>query len=205
MKTLYVASGNAHKIQEIQAILKELVFDIKGLDTIKGYQAPEETGSSFIENARIKADSLKLFLQKTPPNNFDASTTYIIADDSGLECDDLGGEPGIRSARYAGENATDAQNNQKLIDEYNQNTHLSRGAHFTCALALITPDGIVHEIIEKCNGHITLAAKGDHGFGYDPHFYLEELGKSMAELSQAEKNKISHRGKALRKLMDVLT
>ena len=134
----------------------------------------------------------------------DKKNIFILADDSGLECEDLEGAPGVYSARFAGENATDAQNNQKLIEKLRVITHLTRAARYVCALVVITPDGKQHEIEETCEGLITFEPKGKNGFGYDPYFYLPEYNQTMAELDPQEKNKVSHRGKALKKLLKML-
>jgi len=157
-----------------------------------------------MENARIKALALSDYLKKSSDRQLATSDYFILADDSGLECEDLGGLPGVQSARFAGENATDDQNNQKLIHLFQQQTHLSRAIQYVCAMILILPDGKEIEIEETCQGHIVFVPKGKNGFGYDPYFYLESYDKTMAELSPDEKNKISHRGKALRLLVKEL-
>ncbi|MBF0104743.1 MAG: non-canonical purine NTP pyrophosphatase, partial [Deltaproteobacteria bacterium] len=159
---------------------------------------------TFIENARIKAVSLKNYLLNKQPSGVAMDETYIVADDSGLECEDLDGQPGVQSARFAGEHATDAENNAKLVSMFAVTTHLTRAAQYVCALVLLFPDGSSKEIIETCQGFITLSPQGDGGFGYDPHFYLDRYNKTMAELPLDEKNKISHRGKAIRKLVRIL-
>lgn len=196
MKTLYIASNNKHKIRELEQMLSGKGFVVKGLQEFPDYKSPEETGKNFMENAHIKALALRKKIK--------AKNIFIIADDSGLECEDLEGAPGIYSARFAGENATDEQNNKKLIEKLKTITHLTRAARYVCALALITPDGKQHEIQETCEGLITFEPKGKNGFGYDPYFYLPEHNKTMAELDPEQKNKISHRGKALQKLYGIL-
>lgn len=196
MKTIYVATKNDHKLKEITEILDSESFDVLGVGDFPDYESPDETGSSFIENAQIKARALKDFLKAKGKHDF-----YVLADDSGLECEDLDGAPGIHSARFAGPDATDEQNNQKLLQEFQNVTHHSRAAQYACAIVLIDPNGEESEILENCTGRIVMTPKGKNGFGYDPYFFLEELDKTMAELTSEEKNKISHRGKALRRLV----
>lgn len=208
LKTIYIASGNKHKIKELAVMLAPKGFAVRGLEGCVGFVAPEETGSTFLENAKIKARALRDFLVKQGGGNIKSGhgmpCPYVIADDSGLVCDDLNGEPGVLSARYAGPNATDAENNQKLVEMFNTVTHWSRTARYVCVLCLIKPDGTETHFEGVCEGVITLVPQGAGGFGYDPHFYLENLNKTMAELTLSEKNKISHRAKALGLLLKSL-
>lgn len=197
MKTVIVASKNIHKLREIKEILAGVDFEVKGLEEFPDYISPKETGSTFMENAYIKAKALRQYISAS-------DKVYILADDSGLVCDDLHGQPGVNSARFAGENATDEDNNKKLVEMFQDVTHWSRAARYVCAMVLFHPDGSEMEIEEICKGCIVLVPKGENGFGYDPYFYLEEYNKTMAELPSEEKNKISHRGKALRKLVQEL-
>lgn len=196
---LFVASQNTHKVQEIQETLSafDLDFEVKSLKEFPDYQAPEETGETFVENARIKAEALKNYLS----SHEETQDWMVLADDSGLECEDLNGEPGVYSARFAGPNATDADNNQKLVECFQNQTHATRAAQYVCCLVVMKPTGEELHLQEVCQGHIVLEPKGKNGFGYDPYFYLEELDKTMAELLPQEKNKISHRGKALLSLV----
>lgn len=204
-KTLYIASTNKHKIQELGQMLSGEDFEVRGLEKFQNYISPEETGKTFLENARIKAQALRNFLKSsTSDQRLATGDHFILADDSGLICDDLGGQPGVESARFAGPNATDAENNQKLVESFSEITHWSRSARYVCALVLLKPDGSEIDIEEKCEGRIVLVPAGTLGFGYDPYFYVEEFNKTMAELSPQEKNKISHRGKALRRLLIAL-
>jgi XTP/dITP diphosphohydrolase len=198
MKTIIIASKNKHKISEIKHMLSNLAFTTKSLLDFPDYGSPEETGATFLENAHIKARALTDYLQNTN------SERYILADDSGLSCKGLRGEPGVHSARFAGPNARDNENNQKLIDVFNSNPEYNREAHYTCAMVVVLPDNSKKEIEEHCHGKITTTPKGSHGFGYDPYFFLEEHQQTMAELSPNEKNHISHRGKALRSLLEEL-
>lgn len=203
MKTVYVASTSKHKISELRQMLAPQGYDVSDLTEFADYIPPEEAGTTFLENARIKARALCDFLNKHFALHKPRLT--ILADDSGLECDDLDGAPGVYSARYSGANASDTENNSKLISEIGKLQHPTHTARYVCALIFLTPDGAEKSIVETCEGQITFDPKGKNGFGYDPHFYLPELGKTMAELSPEEKNRISHRGKALKRLLAVLT
>lgn len=200
---LYLSTTNKHKTREIAHRLKALNIEVRDVIKLAGYQAPDENGKTFLDNARLKALALKDFLSKTHDIKYEGIA--ILADDSGLVCDDLKGAPGITSARFAGERATDAQNNAKLVSEMNAITHVTRRARYVCALALILPDGKHYDIVETCEGLIVLEPQGTEGFGYDPYFYVEAQQKTMAELTLDVKNQISHRGKALARLERVLS
>lgn len=170
------------------------------VETVRNYPQilpwPEETGTSFEENARIKVQHVWSHLGG-----------WVLADDSGLQCDDLGGAPGIYSARYAGPNSNDELNNLKLMSELKkleQRVELTRRARYICVLVLKDPFGKETIVTETCEGLLLSTPRGQGGFGYDPYFYLPEWGQSMAEIAIDEKNKISHRGKALRKLASLL-
>lgn len=199
MNPLYIASKNKHKTEELKAMLASQDFEVHDLNDFAEYISPEETGTTFVENAKIKAQALQNFLVKKGITN-----AYILADDSGLECDDLGGAPGVYSARFAGENATDQDNNKKLITDIQKLPHPTRQARYVCALAFLSPQNESKEIIGTCEGHIVFEPKGQHGFGYDPYFYVPEFEKTMAELSPETKNQISHRAQALQKLLRTL-
>ena len=199
---LYLATTNKHKTREIAQMLKPLNIEVRDVAKLVGYTAPEETGKTFAENARLKALALKSFLSQSHDLKYEEIA--ILADDSGLVCDDLKGAPGIHSARFAGEKATDAQNNAKLVSEMQMITHSTRRARYVCALCFIAPDHKHYDLVETCEGLIVLEPKGQSGFGYDPYFYVESYQKTMAELLPAEKNQVSHRGKALKRLERVL-
>lgn len=190
---LTIATGNSGKLKEIKALLKDLPFQIKTLKDFPQIGPIDETGTTFVENALIKARAVHK-----------VAGDFVLADDSGLVCDDLAGEPGVYSARFAGPNATDEENNQELIHRLSQIHDPSRRARYVCVLALIGPDGSEKIIEETCEGMITFAPSGTGGFGYDPYFVISEKGCTMAEISMEEKNKISHRGKAMKKLLNVL-
>ncbi|MBI2910466.1 MAG: RdgB/HAM1 family non-canonical purine NTP pyrophosphatase [Chloroflexi bacterium] len=153
----------------------------------------EESGESYEENARMKAVAYA-----------DASGLVSLADDSGLEVNALGGEPGVKAARYAGEGATDEQRVGYLLEKLKGVPMECRQAHFVCVIAIARPGTDVELCRGECEGVIALESRGDRGFGYDPVFYLPDLGVTMAELSPAVKNEISHRGKAAREARRVL-
>jgi XTP/dITP diphosphohydrolase len=186
---LIVATRNKGKIREIREALKGLSLQIYALNDFPDVPEIEEDGKSFAENVLKKARFYSKYFGK-----------LTIADDSGLEVEWLKGLPGIYSARYAGKGASARENNQKLLREMEGISLSKRGARFKCVMAMVSPDGR-EEIAEgSCKGRIGFEEKGRRGFGYDPFFILPKYGKTMAELSLEEKNKISHRGKALRKL-----
>lgn len=186
---MVVATRNKGKIREIREALKGLGLRIYALSDFPDVPEIEEDGKSFTENALKKARFYSKYFGK-----------LTIADDSGLEVEWLKGLPGIYSARYAGGGASSQKNNQKLLREMQGVRISKRGARFKCIMAMVSPDG--REVIAEgsCKGRIGFREKGKRGFGYDPLFILPKRRKTMAELSLEEKNKMSHRGKALRKL-----
>ncbi len=183
------ATHNENKIQEFSRILKPLGVTVISANEC-GVQLPEvkETGTTFAENAEQKAKSA-----------CEATGRPCIADDSGLMVDALGGRPGVYSARYAGEGATDEEKIEKLIIELRDTPDGERTAHFVCAICCCFPDGSKIEVEEKCDGSIGFAPRGKDGFGYDPIFFTDG-NKTFAELSSNQKDAMSHRGKALRLL-----
>jgi XTP/dITP diphosphohydrolase len=189
---IVLASRNRKKIGEIEKIFGENNFGMKilTLDDI-GYDGDIiESGSHFEENALIKA-------------SVPAKLGYIgIADDSGLAVDALHGAPGVYSARYAGENATDQANNAKLLRELEGVPAEKRQAKFVCVIACVIPQSETFVVRGECEGVILDEQRGNNGFGYDPLFYYPEFDKTFAELTNDEKNKISHRGKALKIFRD---
>jgi len=187
---LVLATGNEGKAREFRSLLPAS-FDIV-TSTSLGLALPEETGSTFEENARIKAVGVSLLVPD-----------LVVADDSGLVVDALGGRPGFRSARYAGEPTDDDANIQLLLDELQETAANDRAARFVCTLCLAR-DGDVLALVEgHVGGWIASRRRGTSGFGYDPVF-MNVDGRSMAELTPLEKNAISHRGAALRRLIPVL-
>lgn len=193
MKKIVLATKNKGKIREFTAALAQVGLDGVAVSDVCDVPEPEETGTTFAENALLKA---KYYMQ--------ASGLPCLADDSGLAVDALGGAPGVYSARYAGEDKGDEANNEKLLRELAKMPQEERTAHYVCALALMYPDGQSVTAEGRCNGRIQDHYAGDGGFGYDPLFYLPQYEKTMAEISLEEKNKISHRGKALAELLERL-
>lgn len=171
--------------------MKDLPIEIKSLADFDAIEEPAETGRTFAANARLKA---LYYAKKTG--------LPCIADDSGLEVQALDGAPGVRSARYAGEKAKDEENNQLLL--LNMKFQVRRNCRFRCALCVAQPDGrILNEVDGICEGMLLHEPLGTEGFGYDPLFWSTELHKGMGEASMQEKNRISHRGKAIRKLVAI--
>ncbi|MFC1517847.1 XTP/dITP diphosphatase [Candidatus Margulisiibacteriota bacterium] len=189
---LVIATKNKHKLKEISQMLEGQI-EVVGLD--KYPQIPEtiEDGKTFEENALKKAREV-----------FAATKTWTLADDSGLEVEALKGEPGIYSARYAGAGASYEAICQKLLKNMDGVPEEKRDAQFNCTMALISPDGEEQVVVGLCKGHISQAMKGEHGFGYDPVFVYDNTDKTLAEISSEEKNKISHRANALKKIKEIL-
>lgn len=195
MKTVVIATNNAHKAQEISEALPFPGWEFKTLKQMGVRSDPEEDADSFLGNARIKAHAA----QKA------CGGCAVIADDSGLEVDALDGAPGVHSARYAGEPCDDARNNQKLLNELSGVEDARRTARFVCTLVLLQEDGTEIDARGTIEGRIGHEARGGNGFGYDPLFYPDQLdGSSLAEVTPEEKNSISHRGNALRALKEKL-
>ena len=182
---LLLATNNRAKVREYARLLKGMPYHIVSLEDVNISEQVEETGASFEENAILKA---KRYCE--------LSGLTTMADDSGLEVNALGGEPGVRSARYAGEDASDKERIDFLLKKIVDVTWEKRQAQFKCVIAIAYPDGKVQICQGQCSGILTFAPLGDNGFGYDPIFYLPDLHKTMAELSMSEKNAISHRGLA---------
>lgn len=193
MKTIVIATKNKGKIKEMIQEFAELPVSIKALAEFGSFPDAVEDGTSFAENAYIKA---KFYSEKTG--------MACIADDSGLEIDALNKRPGIYSARFAGEPSNDQANNEKMIDELNKINCTESNGRYKCVLVFYDTNGKVFQADGVCEGVVRLTAKGSNGFGYDPYFYLPEAKKSMAEMTAKEKNKISHRGKAVSKMKDLL-
>lgn len=189
-----LATRNMGKVKEIKQILRGLDLDILTLNDFPEVPSIIEDGKTFKENAVKKARFVAEHLNMPS-----------IADDSGLEVNAFNRRPGILSARYAGENATDEDNNRKLLKELNDIPPEKREACYRCVVALVFPSGEEETAEGSCNGFIALEPKGASGFGYDTLFYIPEYGMTMAELPPEIKNRISHRGKAFAKLKEKLT
>jgi XTP/dITP diphosphohydrolase len=190
MNRLVVATRNIGKWNEFRALLFPLKANILGLADLSIDRDYEESGSTFAENARLKALGYSRL-----------TSLPVLADDSGLEVAALGGRPGIYSARYAGPGATDADRIRKLLTEL-EAVSAGRDARFVCALALAQEGGLKLEAEGECRGVIAREPRGTNGFGYDPVFYFPELGRTYAELSNEEKNRYSHRGRAAASLLN---
>ena len=186
---IVLATRNSGKIREFQQLLKNFPVEIKGLSDFGPIPEVEEDGETFDDNAYKKA----LFTAK-------ALGLPAIADDSGLVVEALGGAPGVKSARYAGENSTDKENIDKLLMEMKGLD--DRRAAFECVISIAVPSGPALTYEGRCEGEITLEPKGKSGFGYDPVFFCPQFGKTFAELSSDEKNRVSHRGKALKEVTE---
>lgn len=200
MKTdkIIFATGNADKMKEIRMILADLNMEILSMKEAGVVIDIEENGTTFEENAQIKAQAIAKVLKE---NGIQA---IVLADDSGLEIDYLNKEPGIYSARYMGEDTSYKIKNANLIERLQGVPDEKRTARFVCAIAAVLPDGTVYTKRGTIEGRIGYEEKGENGFGYDPIFYLPEYQCYSAELSPEEKNKISHRGKALEAMKEVL-
>lgn len=193
MPKLLLATNNQAKVNEYKSLLGNLNYELvtlaeQGITTIVS-----EVGESLEENARLKAT---IFASE--------SRLVVLADDSGLEVDALGGEPGRLAAHYAGEGASDRENVNYLLERLKDVPWEKRSACFRCVIAIATPEGEVEFCSGECRGFITFEPRGEYGFGYDPVFYLPELDKTMAELPLEIKNQVSHRGQAARKVAKVL-
>ena len=190
---LLLATNNQGKVQEYKSLLQGLPYELVTPSELGIGITVDEVGETLEENAGLKA---RVFAAK--------SRLLTLADDSGLEVDALGGEPGSLSARYAGEGATDSDRVNYLLSRLKDVPGEKRSACFKCVIVIAAPDGEVGSCFGECRGFITFEPRGEQGFGYDPVFYLPELGKTMAELTLAEKNEVSHRGQAARKACRLL-
>lgn len=191
---IVIASNNLHKIREFREMLKAFkLIDLLSLVSFPNYVAPPEDGKTFQENAIRKAEHAAASLQK-----------WVLADDSGLIVPALGGAPGVNSRRYAGEEATDEENRKKLLDEMHHLQGHQRSAYFECCLALASPEGLKKCVTGTSEGTILIEGRGRNGFGYDSLFVKHEYDKTFGELDESTKNRISHRYKALGRLIPTL-
>ncbi len=189
-----VATSNPHKVDEIRNILGDCGVELVALgELVRVVDLPEEDGETFLENARKKA----LHVAR-------ATGEPALADDSGLCVDALGGEPGVRSNRFLGDNATPEERNEAILRMLGRTPDEERGARFVCAACIAFPDGRTLEALETCSGVIARRSIGDGGFGYDPIFYVPDLGCTLAQVPQETKNAVSHRGKAMRQVFCLL-
>lgn len=194
MKTIYLASGNVHKLHELQTALNQAGLPVKvsGPDNIGGMPEVEETGSTFEANALLKANGLK---EIGPPDG------WFLADDSGIEIDALDGRPGVISARYAGLECDDEKNNNKVLEEMKDVPDHDRTCRFRCVLALVG-ENLEKTFAGACEGTLLSERQGTGGFGYDPLFLPNESKSTFAQISLEEKAMISHRARALNKLIN---
>lgn len=193
-RRIILSTGNIHKVNEIKGILKDMPFEVVSKNDL-GYEDFDvvEDGSTLQENALKKAEELHKLTKG-----------IVIADDTGLYVDALKGEPGVYSARYAGEHATYADNNKLLLEKLKDIPKEKRTAHFKTVIAVVLEDGSKLMAEGQCKGHIAFQERGERGFGYDPLFVVEGMDKTFSEMSEEEKNKISHRANALINLKDKL-
>jgi len=193
ISTIVLATRNPGKAREFRALLSDARWAVLDLDEAGVPAADrEETGATFAENARLKALAVSRMIDLP-----------VLADDSGLEVAALGGRPGVYSARYAGAGATDRDRIEKLLAELSSTE--DRNARFVCALALAEAGAVVAEVEGECRGEITRRPHGSGGFGYDPIFRIPELGRTFAELGAEDKNRYSHRARAVRLLLERLS
>jgi XTP/dITP diphosphohydrolase len=191
---ILLATTNLHKIRELRDMFRSLPhLALISLHQFSDYVAPEETGLTFRENAILKAEHAAKTLNQ-----------WVLADDSGLVVPALKGEPGVHSRRYAGAQATDAENRQKLLHAMEHLEDQQRTAYFECCLALSSPTGLKKCVEGICEGTIAKESRGRHGFGYDPLFVKNDYEKTFAELDESIKNRISHRRKAFERLLSSL-
>ncbi|MDO9026293.1 MAG: XTP/dITP diphosphatase [bacterium] len=190
---IVIATRNAHKLREISQILKVDGVEFLSLNDLPEYPEVEETGKTFADNALLKAQTVAYH-----------SGCWALADDSGLEVDALQGRPGVHSARYAGEQADSAKNIQKLLAELKGLPQEKLNARFVCTMALVSNHNRAYFTEGKIEGRITDQPRGRNGFGYDPVFWLPQYEKTMAQLSPEEKNGISHRTLALKKIAPLI-
>ncbi|MCY7957912.1 XTP/dITP diphosphatase [Bacillus spizizenii] len=193
MKEAIIATHNPGKVKEFKEILEPKGYDVKSLAEIGFTEEIEETGHTFEENAILKAEAVAKAVNK-----------MVIADDSGLSIDNLGGRPGVYSARYAGEQKDDQANIAKVLSELKGIEKEQRTARFRCALAVSIPGEETKTVEGHVEGYIAEEPRGEYGFGYDPIFIVKDKDKTIAELTSDEKNKISHRADALKKLSKLL-
>jgi XTP/dITP diphosphohydrolase len=193
MIKIVLATNNKHKIREIKDVWSTLAVEILTLEDFPGFPIAQETGKTLKENAILKAQAIYRFTRLPS-----------VADDSGLEVDALNGAPGVKSSRFAGEQCSFQDNNTKLLRMMEDVPVKRRGARFVCVVALAKDSSRIVTLKGEIEGTITFEEKGKKGFGYDPIFYAPQLGKTFAQLSLEEKNKISHRAQAFTKARELI-
>lgn len=198
MKTIIFATGNENKMKEIRQIMEGTKVRVCSMKEAGISCDVEENGTTFAQNACIKAEAIAKVAREM------GKEAIVLADDSGLEIDALNKEPGVYSARYMGENTSYREKNANLIARLDGVPVEERSARFVCAIAAVLPEGEVLQVQETIEGYIGYEERGENGFGYDPIFMVPEFGCTTAELSMEQKNKISHRGKALINMKEML-
>ncbi|MBR4027895.1 MAG: XTP/dITP diphosphatase [Lachnospiraceae bacterium] len=193
MKRIIFATGNKDKMREIREIMADMDVEILSMKEVGIKSDVEENGTTFEENAKIKAMAIAEY-----------TDAIVLADDSGLEIDYLDKAPGVYSARFMGEDTSYTIKNQALLDKLDGVPKEQRTARFMCSIACVLPDKRVFVTSQSMEGYIGYQTEGENGFGYDPIFFLDEFGCSSATLSPEQKNAISHRGKALRAMKELL-
>lgn len=188
---IFLGTKNKKKLRELQHLLEACPFVLRTVDEFPPMPEPEEWGKSFRENAEKKAE---YYAKKTG--------LYAISDDSGLEVEVLGGRPGILSSRFAGKDATDDANIHKLLQEMRGVSQEDRKGRFQCAIAFASPEKVCFSVVGSCSGFILERKRGTGGFGYDPLFFYPPLKRTFAQLSEEEKGRVSHRGRALKKFKE---
>lgn len=191
MKQIMIATKNEGKVKEFAELFQRHGIHVKSLLDVEDSVDVEETGTTFAENAILKAETISKITGEA-----------VIADDSGLVIDALDGRPGVYSARYAGEQKNDEANIDKVLSELKEVPLEKRTAHFVCVIAVAVPGKETETFTGTCDGLIMRERSGKNGFGYDPIFYLSQKGSTMGELTKQEKNRVSHRALALKKMMD---
>lgn len=193
-QTLVIATRNSGKLFELRELLRDLPYSLCDLNSFPAIESVEETGATFTDNACLKA---RVYAEQT--------RSLALADDSGLEVDSLGGAPGVCSARYAGDGASDAQRTDKLLAALSKGMPCDRAARFVSAVAIANLDGRILSVsVGVCEGRIAIAPRGSNGFGYDPVFIPDGCSQTFGELSAGVKNQISHRSRALKGARDFL-
>jgi len=199
MIKVVIASNNKNKIRQFGEMFEDagVTAELLTAGSIGFSEYPPEDADSFIGNSKIKAVAVRKFLEEKGIEK----DYYVMADDSGLSVDALGGEPGVYSARYSGENATDEENNQKLLKILKERKIENRAAHYSCVITGITPSGEILHSEGRVEGRIIDEPSGHDGFGYDPYFFVDSKNMTFASLDIASRNEISHRGQAVRKMI----
>lgn len=193
---LIIATGNVHKVEEFKVLLTGSIFNVVSAQTCGGMPTVDESGSTFAANAQLKAAALRV---QAPAN------AWVLADDSGLEVDALNGAPGIYSARYAGAEASDPDNIEKLLHALKNLPQAARSARFRCALCVIDHSGDIRHYDACCEGRIDTKQHGNQGFGYDPIFIPNGYSQSFAQLGDSIKSQLSHRAKAVGHMRHILS